>query len=236
MENIFPDIAIVFEYSKPLSTEKFGNDLAGVVSRIITDAGKNAEILNKKVNFQTSLEKIKLSNETLLLIGKITSHLVNNALVHAVETIEERISTGKNQTATIIIRFTQNNDGSILQIIDDGKGIDTNKIAEYAKQLNLLDSIQPFDQKKALEFIFSPGFSTSENISEISGRGIGLDAVKNLVSESNGKIEVDTLIGAGTTFSVFASYLTIKIAYHLVFMSFALNLYQLKFLTRLLKL
>lgn len=200
IENLVDSISVVFETKKSVEQT---DDLNSIIKQIITEAEKNAQILNKKILFETVSDEIDLSNENLLLVSKIVSHLINNAIVHAVETVEERLANGKNQVAIIKIKVSNNENQILLQIEDDGKGIDFKRIAEQAKQQNLINPNKVVDEKQALELIFSSGFSTSQKVSEISGRGVGLDAVKNLVDEANGKIEVNTKSGIGTTFSVY---------------------------------
>lgn len=203
VEKLINPLSVLFETRKSVKQTKFSNDLNGVIKQVLAESERNAQKHNKKVEFTISSKKILLSNETLLLISQIVSHLVNNAIVHAIETVEERIAGGKDETASIKINVSDYQKGILLQIEDNGKGLDIEKISEQAKHQHLLTLDHILDEKEAIELIFSSGFSTSQKVSDISGRGVGLDAVKNLVDKANGKIEVDTKSSFGTTFSVY---------------------------------
>jgi two-component system chemotaxis sensor kinase CheA len=137
------------------------------------------------------------------LLNEIASHLIHNAIDHGIETIEKRTQNGKNPIAKIEINLSTAENILLFQIKDDGKGLDLEKITNRAKEKGLIAENQTLDEKEAIELIFTQGFSTSPTVSEISGRGVGLDAVNDLVESSGGRIEVETKLGKGTIFSVY---------------------------------
>ncbi len=184
-------------------TENYAENLSGVLSRLIENCEKNAHKLNKQILFKKSHDNSEITPQNLVLLNQIASHLLNNAIDHAIESVEERTKHGKNPTAKIEIVVATVENKLFLQIKDDGKGIDIEKIISHAKQNNLIAQDQVLSEQKTLELIFLQGFSTSQTVSEISGRGVGLDAVKDLVENAGGKIEVETKVGKGTIFSVY---------------------------------
>ncbi|MBX7173021.1 MAG: Hpt domain-containing protein [Pyrinomonadaceae bacterium] len=192
---------IIFENS-PIA-KNFAKNLGGLFANLVTDGEKIAQLLNKKVVFETSFSEVNISDKTLILLNEIASHLIHNAIDHGIETLEERNQIGKNPTAKIEINLANVGNTLVLQIKDDGKGIDLKKITQQAREKNIISNHQNLDKNESIELIFSPGFSTSDSVSEISGRGIGLDAVKDLVEKENGKIEVQTELDRGTTFSIY---------------------------------
>jgi two-component system chemotaxis sensor kinase CheA len=192
---------IIFENS-PIA-KNFADNLGGLLANLVTDGEKTAQILNKRVVFETSFTELKVSAKMLILLNEIGSHLIHNAIDHGIETIEKRTQNGKNPIAKIEINLSTAENILLFQIKDDGKGLDLEKITNRAKEKGLIPSDQILAEKQAIELIFTQGFSTSQTVSEISGRGVGLDAVNDLVESSGGRIEVETKLGKGTIFSVY---------------------------------
>jgi chemotaxis protein histidine kinase CheA len=184
-------------------TASFPNDSGGVLTQIAAHAKDLAQRLGKEVEVLISADKIELSDETLKLVFDALLHLVRNAIDHAVETPEERRAKGKEPRGKIEIELKASENGFELSVRDDGKGIDLEKIRAKAVERNLLSGAQILTEKEMLDLIFLPEFSTRETISEISGRGVGLDAVKNLIENAGGKISVESVRDAGTTFGIF---------------------------------
>ncbi len=155
--------------------------------------GKNvAEQLKKEVIFTILANKIKLSAEKTKTIFDILLHLVKNALDHAIE-----------KRGNIEIRlFTEGKD-LFLTVSDDGKGVNLEKLRSRAIAKNLISAEDILDERQLLELMFAAELSTAEHLTEISGRGIGLDAVKNSVKKSGGKISVKSHQTFGTTFEIF---------------------------------
>lgn len=181
----------------------FANDLDGTLAHTAAHGKDLAQKLGKEVEFAISNDKIELSNERLKLIFDILLHLVRNAIDHAIEKPEERRAKGKDALGKIEISLKTNENSFELSVNDDGKGIDLEKIKAKAIEKNLFAAAKILTETEMIDLIFLPEFSTRETMSEISGRGVGLDAVKNLIENAGGKISVESLKDAGTTFKIF---------------------------------
>lgn len=203
IEEITSDFCTKIEFENSPKPKHFANNLEGLLANLVIEGEKISNILNKELSFETSFEQVKVSNKTLLLLSEIASHLIRNAIDHAIEPATERVENGKNLNALIKITISNTDNQILLQIADDGRGIDIEKITQLAKDKNLIPTDQTLNQKEAIELIFLPNFSTSKIVSEISGRGVGLDAVKDLIEKADGKIEVQTTIGNGSIFQVY---------------------------------
>ncbi|MFP4496731.1 MAG: chemotaxis protein CheA [Vulcanimicrobiota bacterium] len=131
-------------------------------------------------------------------------HLVRNAVDHGVETPEERAGNGKSPQGVVMLRAFNDINSVVIEIEDNGKGIDWLKIREKVVSKGLLsqDEAQMMNEGEVLDFIFKPGFSTAEKITNISGRGVGMDVVKTAIEKMNGTINIDTTPGKGTCFII----------------------------------
>src|SRR5690606_19564457 len=156
---------------------------------------------NKEIEFVTSGEGIDLDKKVLDQLNEPLIHLIRNAIDHGVEKSDERIRAGKPAQGRVELSAQlQGNEVSIV-ISDDGKGIDGNKILESARK-KTLDVSHISTEKDALDLIFAPGFSTAEQVTDVSGRGVGMDAVRKSIQELGGSISIDTAIGKGTKFKI----------------------------------
>ncbi len=132
-------------------------------------------------------------------------HLLNNAVDHGLETPEERFSLGKPESGSIKLEAALEGNQVVISFQDDGKGIDLNRVYRKAIERKLCPSTVEMAQltrDSILNFIFQPGFSTAAQVSDVSGRGVGLDVVRGQIAQLRGNLEVDTLPGQGTTFTV----------------------------------
>jgi two-component system chemotaxis sensor kinase CheA len=127
-------------------------------------------------------------------------HLVRNSLDHGLETTEERIAAGKPETGTLEISARHAGGNVVISVRDDGKGIDARRVAQKAAEKGLIphDAVDTIDTPKAIELLFHPGFSTAESVNDISGRGVGMDAVRNMVRALGGEVLVTSELGKGT--------------------------------------
>ena len=125
-------------------------------------------------------------------------HLVRNAIDHGIESEEERKKNGKKESGTIILKASQRGNHVIIEVKDDGGGINIQRVKEKAIEKGLLDKSAELDEKELVNFIFTPGFSTKEVVSEVSGRGVGMDVVKEKLAAIGGFAEIDTKKGRGT--------------------------------------
>lgn len=131
-------------------------------------------------------------------------HMVRNAIAHGIESPAERKKKGKRGEATLTLRAYQSEGSIIIEIKDDGRGIDRKRVVEKAVMLGLTisDKESSLSEQEIYRFLFTPGFSTAKKTDEYSGRGVGLDVVKKNVEELRGSVDVESEVGKGTTFKI----------------------------------
>ncbi|GAA0365216.1 chemotaxis protein CheA [Bacillus horti] len=163
-----------------------------------------AKELNKSVDLQISGAETELDRTVIDEIGDPLVHLLRNALDHGLETAEERRKAGKPETGTIQLKALHSGNHVIIQIVDDGNGINREAVLKKALQNNIisLERGREMSDQEVYQLIFSSGFSTAEKISDISGRGVGLDVVKNKIESLGGSVSIESQLGKGTTFSI----------------------------------
>jgi len=169
--------------------------LAQVIRRYSRETGKEIDLT--VYGEDTEIDK-SLAEE----IVDPLMHLVRNAIDHGVEPGEERKKKGKKEHGTIILKAFQKGNYVVVEVIDDGSGIDLQRVKEKALAKGMLDSGTDLEERELIHFIFAPGFSTKDDVSEISGRGVGLDIVKEKLSTLGGFTEVHTVKDKGTTFTL----------------------------------
>lgn len=156
----------------------------------------------KKVNLEITGQDNRIDRNILQVITDSLLHIIRNAITHGIESTEERIKNGKPEEGRISISAESDNDIVIIRVADDGKGINTEKVREKAVAAGLI-SQEKMDQVKEsdlLSMLFEPGFSLAGKITEVSGRGVGLDIVKSAIDSIGGSIRVSSKVGKGTTF------------------------------------
>jgi len=173
-----------------------------IYSKLSRTVRKVARELNKEIELvlrgeDTELDKVMVEELTDPLM-----HIIRNALDHGIEPTEERIRKGKNPIGKVTLNAYQQGNSVVLDVTDDGRGIDPEVVRKTAVKRNLIAQHDPFDQQRAYETLFTPGFSTAATVSEISGRGVGLDVVKKNLQELKGSIDILSVPGEGTTFRV----------------------------------
>ena len=145
------------------------------------------------------------SDKTIIdLLFEPLLHLVRNAVDHGIETPEQRRSTGKPQEATVTLAASRTGDRLVVDVIDDGRGIDPVVVRRKAAQRGVLsaDELAAMADEQAIELIFSAGFSTASEVSDISGRGVGMDIVRSTIERVGGRVSVKSRLGAGTAVSL----------------------------------
>lgn len=189
-------IVLPFEGEINFKIEKdqaiFGDFMEAVLSQAVEGAKKLAEKSGKQIEFDVSLAEAEIPVQRLKILFTVLLHLTRNAIDHGIE------KQGK-----ITIHLVSERIGLHLTVSDDGKGIDLEKVRAKATEKNLITANDSLSADETLNLIFAHGFSTRETISETSGRGVGLDAVKDSVERANGKITVKSEKKAGTTFEIF---------------------------------
>ncbi|MBI4852761.1 MAG: Hpt domain-containing protein [Acidobacteria bacterium] len=177
---------------------------ATIISKLIRTAKVTAQTQGKQVSVLFEGEKVEIDKMVLEELADPFLHLLRNAVDHGIEPPALRQVVGKSPKGQIKIKTYYDSAQVIIQIIDDGKGIDPNNIRNTAISKGFLSETEAnnLTDKELFSFLFFPGFSTAQQISEISGRGVGLDVVKNKVSKMKGTINLDSQIGKGTTFTI----------------------------------
>jgi two-component system chemotaxis sensor kinase CheA len=169
--------------------------------RMIRDLAKD---LNKNVNLVITGSETELDRTVVDEIGDPLVHLLRNAVDHGLERPEERTKQGKSDTGTLSLRAFHSGNHVFIEIQDDGKGIDRTRILTKALERNIVtaDQAEKMADQEVYQLLFASGFSTAETISDISGRGVGLDVVRSKIEALGGSVTVDSVMGKGTTFSV----------------------------------
>ncbi|WNB90382.1 chemotaxis protein CheA [Bacillus sp. NEB1478] len=160
--------------------------------------------LQKKVNLEIIGAETELDRTVIDEIGDPLVHLLRNSIDHGIEKPDTRQSSGKNETGTIYLRAYHSGNHVFIEIEDDGAGINKQKVVEKALENGIItrEMSENLTDKQCFELLFASGFSTAEVISDISGRGVGLDVVKNKIESLGGIITVDSTPGYGTIFSI----------------------------------
>lgn len=158
--------------------------------------------LNKQVVFDTDGAETEIDKSIIEKLYDPMLHLLRNALDHGIESPEERKKNGKPEQGTILLKAYYSGTNVIIEISDDGRGIDIERVRNKVIEKGLLTAKEATNNRKVIDCIFAPGFSTSEKVTGVSGRGVGMDVVRRNISDVRGDIEVDTTQGVGTTFRV----------------------------------
>lgn len=169
--------------------------------RMIRDLSKK---LNKKMELYMSGEETELDRTVVDEIGDPLMHLLRNSADHGLETAEVRAERGKPEVGSIFLDAYQDGNNVVIEVRDDGNGIDVEKVKRKAVEKEKIteEQAEMMSDKEAIDFLFQPSFSTSDTVSDISGRGVGLDVVKSKIEALSGEIEVKTMLGEGSTFIV----------------------------------
>ena len=158
--------------------------------------------LDKKIELKTTGEQTELDKTVMEKIGDPLVHLVRNSIDHGIEMPEERLAANKPESGTIELNAFHKGGNIIIEIKDDGAGFNKDRIKEKAIERELIASDEHLSDDKIYDLIFQPGFSTAEQLSDISGRGVGMDVVKRNIRELGGSIDVTSEEGNGTTFTI----------------------------------
>ncbi len=169
--------------------------------RLVRDV---ARTVKKEVELLVSGQETEVDKTMVELIGDPLVHLVRNSLDHGLEKPNVRAATGKPRHGTIRLEARQEGDQIIVAVGDDGAGIDPDRIVRKAIERGLVtaERARGLNKREILDFIFLPGFSTAEVVNDLSGRGVGMDVVRSNLKRMNGSIELDSVLGKGTTVSL----------------------------------
>lgn len=176
----------------------FSDGLPGF-PRMVRDLAKN---MGKKVNFRIFGETTKIDRDILEKLEAPLTHLLRNAIDHGLETPEERLVAQKPVEGTLVLEARHSSGMLHVRIADDGNGIDIEKLRQKVVERGHISKEMAANlaEGELLDFLFLPGFSTAAKVTEVSGRGVGLDVVMSMVQEVGGSVRVDTKLGQGTSF------------------------------------
>lgn len=161
-----------------------------------------AQINNKRINLVIEGEETEIDKTIVEQISDPIVHIIRNAADHGIENSEERIKNGKEESGTITLRAYNKNNFVYIEIEDDGKGINSENIRQKAIEKGFLKEIENLNKSQLLNLVFLPGFSTAKKVSEVSGRGVGMDIVKNNITKLNGTVKIDSEVGKGTKITI----------------------------------
>jgi len=160
--------------------------------------------LGKQVNLVIEGEKTELDKRMIDEIGDPLNHLIRNCVDHGIESTDIRIQNGKPEIATVSLAASHRGNNVFIIVEDDGRGIDINRVKQTAVVRGVVSqsSAEQLTEDEVAELIFQPGFSTAKEISDISGRGVGMDIVRTKIAQLNGTVEVSSTYGVGTKFII----------------------------------
>lgn len=169
----------------------------GRFPRVVRDLARS---LNKEIRLELRGEETDLDKNLVEALADPLVHLVRNAVDHGVETPDERELAGKSREGTVILTASQEGDHIQLMIEDDGKGMNADRLRRVVVEKGLMDeeSAARLDDRECFNLIFMPGFSTKSEISDVSGRGVGMDVVKTRINQMNGSVAIDSIEGKGS--------------------------------------
>lgn len=169
----------------------------GRFPRVVRDLARN---LKKEINLELQGEETDLDKNLVEALADPLVHLVRNAVDHGIELPAVREQNGKPRVGTVVLAAEQEGDHILLSITDDGGGMDADKLRGIAVDKGILDedAAQRLPDTEAFNLIFAPGFSTKQEISDVSGRGVGMDVVKTKITQLNGSIEIQSKLGEGS--------------------------------------
>jgi two-component system chemotaxis sensor kinase CheA len=167
-----------------------------VLREMSTNLGKPAELIVQGEDTEADKTIVEMLFEPLL-------HIVRNAVDHGIESPEQRRSQGKPAVATILLRASRDGDQVLIEVSDDGAGIDVERVREVALDRGVVsgEDLKGMTDSEVIDLVFAPGFSTAAHVTELSGRGVGMDAVRTAVERVGGRVSIASRFNAGTTVS-----------------------------------
>lgn len=159
--------------------------------------------LGKKIELQLIGEHTEVDKTVVELISDPLVHLVRNSLDHGIETPDERIAAGKQETGTVTLEAYHRGGNIVIEVSDDGRGLDKGKLRAKALEKGLIQDDAVLSDKQTYELIFMPGFSTAEQLTDVSGRGVGMDVVRRNIQSLGGNIDIVSQLGKGSTMAIY---------------------------------
>ncbi|MEN6472425.1 MAG: chemotaxis protein CheA [Syntrophaceae bacterium] len=156
----------------------------------------------KKIDLKMSGTETELDKNVIEQIGDPLKHMIRNSIDHGIETPQERLATGKSEVGIIWLKAFQREGNIFIQINDDGRGINKDKLLNKAREKGLALAEKNYTDEEIFQFMFAPGLSTADKVTELSGRGVGMDVVKRNIEGLRGTVDVRSELGKGSTFTV----------------------------------
>ncbi|WP_148864634.1 Hpt domain-containing protein [Marinobacter fonticola] len=178
------------------------NPFSSMVPRLRRIVRQISGELGKKVEFDVRNAEGEMDRNVLERMVAPLEHMLRNALDHGIETPEERRQAGKPETGEVTLSLTREGGEVVLRMIDDGAGVRTSAVREKAIKQGMLRPDEELSDREILQFILQPGFSTAAKVTQISGRGVGMDVVASEIKQLGGSLDIDSMLGQGTTFTV----------------------------------
>jgi len=165
--------------------------MSRIVRKVSREQGKKVDL--KTFGADTELDKLIIED-----IADPMVHIIRNAIDHGLEPTEERVAAGKPERGTIRLSSYQKGNHVVIEVADDGRGFNIEKVKKKALEKGLIKTVEGISDREALDFIFLPGFSTADTVSELSGRGVGMDVVKNNIAAVSGMVDIESTFGQGS--------------------------------------
>ncbi len=169
------------------------------MQRIVRDTSLN---LGKKVNLSIEGDQTEVDKTLLESLGDPLVHLVRNAVDHGIESADERRANGKPETGSMVLRAFHQSGSLVIEVIDDGSGMNPERLIQKAIEKGIIAAGTRLSTEEACQLVFKPGFSTKSQVTDVSGRGVGLDVVKTNVERLQGSVSIETTLGKGTIFRI----------------------------------
>jgi two-component system chemotaxis sensor kinase CheA len=169
------------------------------MARLVRDLSRRC---GKSIQFECDGQDVELDRNIVEELAEALMHMVRNAVDHGIESEEQRAASGKPRTAHITLRACHCSGQIVIDVSDDGRGIDSEKVLAKARAKGLISADAVLSESEIFNLIFHPGFSTAEKVSDVSGRGVGMDIVRKQIQKLRGSIDIESRKGAGTTFSL----------------------------------
>jgi two-component system chemotaxis sensor kinase CheA len=169
------------------------------MARLVRDLSRR---MNKPIAFESEGEGVELDRNIVEELADPLMHMVRNAVDHGLETAEQRTAAGKPVPGRVTVRASHRSGHIVIEVADDGRGIPRQRVLAKARQQGLLATGATPSDSETLNLIFHPGFSTADKVSDVSGRGVGMDVVRKQIQKLRGQVEISSVEGAGTTFSL----------------------------------
>jgi two-component system chemotaxis sensor kinase CheA len=169
------------------------------MQRVARDLARKS---GKSIDLITDDGETEIDRHMVETLNDVLVHMVRNAIDHGIEPQEDRENSGKSRTGTVRLTAFHSGGTVVVEIRDDGRGLDREKILRKAISAGLVDSDKALSDNEVYNLIFAPGLSTAETITDVSGRGVGMDVVRRGIEALHGRIDINTAIGGGSTFTV----------------------------------